>query len=120
MSLRLYLDDCAYSKRLRNILRGAPHLHHVETPSAAGIRGQSDAVHLAYARLNDLILITKDPDDFDGLQRENPTYPGIFVVYEDGDPRDMTDADIAKAVQNLAGSGVPIRDTIYILNRWNY
>jgi hypothetical protein len=120
LSLRLYLDDCAYSRRPRNILRGVPHLHHVETPIEAGIRGQSDAVHLAYARLHDLILITKDPDDFDKLHRENPIHPGIFAIYEDGDPRDMTDADIGKAVQNLAGSGVPIRDTFHILNRWNY
>ena len=103
MILRLYLDECAYSKYLRNVLLGEPYRHYVETPADAGIRGRADSVHLAYARDHDLILVTKDPDDFKRLHRQNPSHPGIFVIYQNGDSRDLTNGDVGQAIQNLVG-----------------
>ncbi len=44
--MRIYLDDCAYSKRLKRELEAVGH--QVQTPFGAGIPGQPDDVHLRY------------------------------------------------------------------------
>jgi predicted nuclease of predicted toxin-antitoxin system len=95
-------------------------LHHIETPGDAGILGDDDIAQLAYAQVNDLILVTRDADDFTVLHQRNPSHPGIFVIHDDGDSRDMDNQAIARAIQNLANAGVPIRNEIHVLNAWNY
>jgi predicted nuclease of predicted toxin-antitoxin system len=118
--MRLYLDDCAYDSRLRDILSGPTYNHYVVIPIEAGIRGVDDDLHFAYARSHDLILVTKNPRDFLALHRATPDHPGILLIYQDNRPSDMHAADIAHAIQNLADAGVPIPNSVHELNRWRY
>jgi predicted nuclease of predicted toxin-antitoxin system len=120
LSLRLYLDECAYSKRLANILRSPPYNYYVETPVESGLKGRSDEEHLVYASSHGLILVTKDTDDFKALHRQRPHHPGILVIYQGNLPSDMSDYDVARAIQNLGDAGAPIAGVFQNLNAWNY
>ena len=120
MSLRLYLDDCAYSKRLRDILRGEPYRDDVLTPVEAGLTGQADQVHFDFARSEQRIVVTKDPGDFEQLHRASPDHPGIFAIYQDNLPSDMTAEDIARAIHRIEQAGVPIPGQLHVLNHWRY
>jgi predicted nuclease of predicted toxin-antitoxin system len=119
LNLRIYLDDCAYDKELVRLLRQAGH--EVITPFDAGIVGQPDAVHFAYATSNGLILLTKNPRDFEELHTRHPGHPGIFAVYQDNDPtKDISVGDIVRTIKNLVDAGVPIVGQLYPLNAWRY
>jgi predicted nuclease of predicted toxin-antitoxin system len=120
LSLRLYLDDCAYSRRLTAILRGADYAHYVETPIDSGLLGADDILHFDYARHHLLIVVTKNPSDFEELHHRHPEHPGIFAVYQDNDPRDMTDLQIAEAIWNLGAAAMPIANQFHVLNAWRY
>lgn len=120
MSLRLYLDDCAFSKQLLARLIGPPDAHSVESPLDSGLLGASDAEHFAHARRHGLILITKNPSDFEMLHHQHPVHPGIFAIYQDNDPRDMSPEDIARAIQNLVEAAAPIAGQFHVLNAWRY
>lgn len=120
LSLRLYLDDCAYSKYLRHILTGEPYYHYVGIPADANLLGADDDAHFAYARTHDLIVVTKNPDDFQELHRQHPHHPGVFAIYQDNDPRDMSEDEVAHAIQNLVDAAVPIADEFHTLNNWRY
>ncbi len=120
MALNLYLDDCANADLLALLLRQAGHT--VVRPADAGTSGVDDDVHLAYAVKNDLILVTKDPDDFHALHRQTPTHHGIFGVYQDNDvTRDMSAADIVTAIERIeaaAQHSYPIPGEFHNLNLW--
>jgi predicted nuclease of predicted toxin-antitoxin system len=58
----------------------------VVTPFDAGLAGQPDEVHFGYATSQDLILLTKNPRDFEELHTRYPQHPGILSVYQDNDP----------------------------------
>ena len=120
MTLRLYLDECAYAKRLVDLLRGDPYRHDVETPADAGLLGEDDAEHFAYARSRDLVLVTKNPNDFKELHRGDPEHPGVIAIYQDNRPGDMSPEDIARAIQNLADADIPLRGVFHVLNAWDY
>lgn len=119
LSLKIYLDDCAYTKKLVMFLRSAGH--HVVTPADAGTSKVEDVVHFQFAVSQDLVLLTKNPKDFDDLHNANPRHPGILVIYQDNDPdRDMTLGDIVRSIANLETAGVPIPGNYHILNSWRY
>ena len=59
MALNLYLDDCANSDLLADLLRQAGHT--VVRPNEIGLEGEDDENHFAYAALNQLTLISKNP-----------------------------------------------------------
>lgn len=119
MSLRIYLDDCAYDKELVRLLRQGGY--EVVTPFDAGIAGQSDTIHFAYATSKGLILLTKNPRDFEELHTRYPGHPGVFAVYQDNDPaKDMSITDIIRAIENLLDAGVPITGQFHPLNAWRY
>ncbi len=120
LGLRLYLDDCAYSKRLLQELSAEPYNHYVEIPQQANLRGATDEVHFAYARGQDLIVITKNPDDFEALHVQHPNHPGIFAIYQDNDPRDMSAVEIVQAIQNLVDAEVFLAGDFHSLNNWRY
>jgi predicted nuclease of predicted toxin-antitoxin system len=95
--------------------------HQVVTPARAGITGQSDNIHLQYAAAHDLLLLTKDPDDFMELHSEHPIHAGILLIYQDNDPdRDMAAAEIVRAIANLNAAGIDLRGAIQVLNAWRY
>jgi hypothetical protein len=78
---------------------------------------------MLYAVQHDLVLVSKNHDDFKELhllvQAAKGQHPGIFIVRADNDPRrDMTDTDIARAIRNLEQAGVPVPNEFHILNHW--
>jgi predicted nuclease of predicted toxin-antitoxin system len=120
VALNLYLDDCANSNLLARLLREAGHS--VVRPDEAGISGADDEVHLDYAIQHGLILITKDPDDFQLLHDQNPNHHGIFGIYQDNIyGKDMTDADIVAAIGRIEAAvplGYPLGGVFHVLNDW--
>jgi predicted nuclease of predicted toxin-antitoxin system len=118
VALNLYLDDCANSDLLADLLTRASH--RVVRPADAGTAWADDDVHFAYAVANHLILITKNPGDFEALHQADPNHPGIFAVYQDNDvTRDMTQADIVAAIARIeAVVGYPIAGEFHNLNAW--
>ncbi len=118
MALNLYLDDCADSTSLDRLLRQAGHT--VVRPKDAGILGRPDDIHFAYALQHSLVILTKDPNDFLALHRQNPNHSGIFAGYQDNHlGRDMTPADIVAAVARIeAAVGYPIAGEFHNLNAW--
>ena len=120
MSLRLYLDECVNNRRLVNVLLGPPNEHYVETPVDSGLFGHTDAEHFAYACSHGLIIVTKNPADFEALHRQQPDHPGVLVIYQDNLLTDMSARDIARAIQNLVDTAVPLVGSFQALNAWNY
>src|SRR5437870_691449 len=96
--MNLYLDDNINKGHLAGRLRKAGHS--VVLPAAVGLAGAIDSKHFLYAIENQLVLLTKDHEDFFVLHRvvraTQGQHPGILAVRADNDPRrDMKDADIA-------------------------
>lgn len=119
MSLKIYLDDCANSRDLIRVLRAAGH--DVVIPADVGLTGARDPAHFAHAAAAGLVLLTKNPRDFAVLHQADSNHAGIVVVYQDNDPtRDMTPAEIARALANLVNAGGELRGTYNILNAWRY
>ncbi len=119
MSQEIYLDDCAYAKDLVTLLEAAGH--QVTTPRQAGITGREDEAHFRYAITNGLILLTKNPDDFFELHQNDPHHAGILLVYQDNDPdRDMSHAEIVRAIANLEQASVAFAGSCHVLNAWRY
>ena len=119
LSLEIYLDDCAYAKRLVMLLGKAGH--RVVTPAEAGTSGEPDEVHLEFALKHRLVLLTKDADDFQVLHERSQLHAGILAVYQDNDrDRDMNYGEIAKAIANLEAAGIDLQGTFQILNTWRY
>lgn len=119
MSLKIYLDDCAYAKDLVRLLRLAGH--EVVTPAEAGMTSADDEVHFGYAAAQSLVILTKNPDDFAELHAMDSGHAGILAVYQDNNPdRDMSYADIVRAIGNLERAGVEIAGNFHNLNVWRY
>jgi hypothetical protein len=121
VALSLYLDDCANSDLLARLLQNAGH--RVVRPSDVGLDGEEDHVHLAFALAQGLTLITKNCADFKDLHDSGNSHCGILGVYQDNDPsRDMSDADIVRAIgrieQAAQSGGDPIHSQFHILNFW--
>jgi hypothetical protein len=125
MPLKLYLDDCSNSDLLALLLAKAGHQVVRPTDASVDLEGEDDEVHFAFAAANQLTVITKNPADFEDLHNLNSNHSGILVVYQDNDLlRDMSDAEIVKAIQNLESAaqlgGEPIPGKFHILNDWRY
>jgi predicted nuclease of predicted toxin-antitoxin system len=119
LSQKIYLDDCAYAKELDRLLETAGH--QVITPRQEGTTGKNDEVHFRYASENSLILVTKNPDDFLELHHKNSQLAGILLIFQDNDPdRDMSQADIVRAIANLEQAGVLFAGSCHVLNAWRY
>src|SRR5262245_26984351 len=123
--LNLYLDDCSNSDLLADLLRHAGH--QVVRPADAGVDldGADDDEHFAFAATNGLTSITKSASDLRALHDADPNHAGIFALYQDNDPsRDMSDAEIVKAIANLehatTAGGEPIPGKFHSLNDWRY
>ena len=120
MALGLYLDDCANEHLLARLLVQAGHW--VVRPVDVGNDGVDDPVHLTYAVQHGLILVTKDPDDFHAMHKQDQNHPGIFGIYQDNDRRrDMTRADIVAAIGRIEAAvllGYSIAGQFHVLNDW--
>jgi len=119
--MNLYLDDDSAKGSLIRLLKRAGH--QVAIPTDAGLPGVSDPRHLRYTAQQNLVLLTKNHDDFEDLhlliQTTGGKHPGLLVVRLDNDPnRDMKDRDIVRAIANLEQAGVPVANEFHILNHW--
>jgi hypothetical protein len=119
--MNLYMDDDSAKASLVRLLRKAGH--QVTIPADAGIPGVSDPRHLIHSAGQNLVLLTRNHDDFEDLhllvQVTGGKHPGLLVVRSDNDPsRDMKDRDIVRAIANLEQAGVPIVNEFHILNHW--
>jgi hypothetical protein len=115
----IYLDNCAYDKALVKHLQDAGH--QVITPPEVGLQGADDQAHFQRAQKEGWVLLTKNPRDFEELHEADRGHAGIFAICQDNDPsRDMTYADIVRAIANLVGAGVPLAGEYHILNAWRY
>ncbi|HET6880954.1 MAG TPA: DUF5615 family PIN-like protein [Pirellulales bacterium] len=119
--MNLYLDDDMVKGSLVARLRRAGH--QVILPTDAGLVGAWDPLHLLYAVQGELMLISKNHDDFRDLdllvQAAGGQHSGIAIVRADNDPRrDMTDGDIERALDNLQAANVLIANEFHILNHW--
>ena len=118
-SLDLYLDDCAYSKRLRRMLLEAGH--QVVTPFEAGISGAGDWLHFEYACRHQLVILTKDANDFEELHQRDKQHFGILAICEEADrSKNMNYADIVRAIDNLVATKIPLPGQFYVLNHWRW
>lgn len=121
MSLKLYLDDCAFSHRLRARLQEAGHSVQVPADTRPALTGADDLTHFRYAISTSQIILTYNAGDFLALHRQHPTHPGILAVYQDNDiTRDMTYDDIVRAIANLTKSNVEIAGGFWILNAYQW
>lgn len=125
MALKLYLDDCANSDLLANLLRQAGHEVVRPSDEGVGLIGEDDDIHFAFVAAQSLTLITKNPADFKVLHDLDSRHAGILAVYQDNDPsRDMSNADIVRAIRNLEEAaqqaGPSIQGEFHILNDWRY
>lgn len=119
MSLRIYLDDCAYDKFLVTHLVAAGH--EVTIPPELNTSGMDDLIHLREAAARGLIVLTKDADDFEELHQRGTPHAGILGIYQDNDPgRDMNYGEIVRAISNLESAGVEIDGRFHVLNHWRY
>lgn len=64
MNLSIYLDDCAFSYRLREMLIEAGYTVQIPADVDPSLTGVKDEVHFAYVRKTRQILLTYNPDDF--------------------------------------------------------
>lgn len=123
MSLKLLVDECMLNKLLVNQLREAGH--DVQTVTDANLLGESDNAVFAHAIGEDRIIITNNCLDFQTLSKQRlesgQHHPGILLVFLYNNPhKDMSVADIIKALANLEESGLELPDQAVSVNRYNY
>lgn len=121
MTLKLYLDDCAFSHRLCRLLREAGH--DVQTPFEVtpSLVGADDAAHFVHAQATGRAIVTLNGRDFKHLHDQDSAHAGILVIYQDNDPtKDMTYTDIVRAVGNLEQTTSQIWGHFWILNHYRW
>ena len=119
--MNLYLDDDSAKGAL--VARLKKEGHHVLVPADVSLSGTADPRHLLHAVENDLVLLTRNHEDFEDLhlliQATHGRHTGILAIRSDNDSsRDMKDAEIVRAIRNLEQSGSPISNDLHILNHW--
>jgi hypothetical protein len=119
--MRLDLDDDSASYLLLQVLRKAGH--DVQAPADIGLSGKPDAVHLRHAIWDGRVCLTRNYRDFENLHllvmQAQGHHPGILVIRRDDDTRrNLSPADVVRAIRNLLAAGVPIGDEYIILNAW--
>ena len=119
--MRLYLDEDMDANALSRVLQEEGH--EVMSPRAAAIRGAEDEVHLQYAAGHQCAVVTANARDFLMLhqtwQEAGRQHAGILALYRENNPRrDMTYAQIARAISRLERTGLPLQNTFHNLNMW--
>lgn len=117
--MRLLLDEDSQAKILVKLLRAAGH--DVKTVAEAGMTAHSDSAVLALARKEHRLLLTRNAADFRELHGNSPDHSGILVVCQSGDfSKNMSYAEIVKAISNVAASGLEMTGQFIVLNAWGY
>jgi hypothetical protein len=119
--LKLYLDDCAFSHKLRKLLRDAGHDVQAPANVTPPLTGADDSVHLAHACREGRAILTMNARDFVALHAHDSNHPGILAVYQDNDPsKDMSYAEIVQAVSNLLETVEDVSGEFWALNRYRW
>jgi hypothetical protein len=97
--------------------------HEVISPRTVAMRGAEDATHLRYAAAQPCPVVTAKARDFLTLhqtwQEAGRQHAGILALYRENNPRrDMTYAQIARAISRLERAGLPLQNRFYNFNRW--
>src|SRR5438093_7338157 len=103
LSLKLYLDDCAYSHQLTLLLRKAGH--QVIIPADAGTTHKADLVHFQYAGAIGCVLVPKIPKHFGELQNADSNHRGLLPINKANDRHaTMAKPEFVGAVGNIEQS----------------
>jgi hypothetical protein len=95
--------------------------YQVFTPFEAGIPGADDVIHLDFAYRHQLSLVTKDTGDFAAIHEQGQPHYGILAICEEADwAKNMSYADIVRAINNLALADVQLQGQMYVLNHWRW
>jgi predicted nuclease of predicted toxin-antitoxin system len=117
--LRLLVDEDSQARTLVRLLVEAGH--DVLTVEAAGLTSMADGEVLARAIQDRRALLTRNCGDFLALHQALPDHHGILAVYLDADlAKDMSYADICRALANLAPSGIRGEKEFIVLNAWRW
>ena len=119
--MRLYLDDDMDANELIGLLEHEGHA--VVSPRSVAMRGAEDEAHLSYAATEQRVVLTANVRDFLTLhqrwQEEGRAHAGILGLYRENNPqRDLTYAQIARAVSHLERAGLALENTFQNLNMW--
>lgn len=119
MILRLLIDEDTQDARLVSMLRTEGH--DAVTVNEAGLRGRPDSAVLEYASRDQRAVLTMNCRDFLELHEALPAHSGIIAIYQSGELRkNMTFAETAAALANLAASDWDLAEQFVALNAWNY
>jgi len=119
LNLRLLLDEDCQLKALTALLRSRGH--DVATVAEEGLMACEDRAILERAHSEGRTLLTRNADHFRDLHDSGVTHSGILVVYLGSDPsKNMGREDIARALANLAASGLALSGDYVVLNAWKY
>lgn len=117
--LRLLLDEDTQARRLVGLLRARGH--DVLTVGEAKQIGAPDGEVLTLAAGEDRVLLTRNCADYLALHERSTTHRGILCVYQEADPaKTMRYDDIARALEKVESSGVPLVGMFLALNAWGY
>ena len=95
--------------------------YEVQTPAGAGLTGDDDSGHFRYAQERGFTIVTKDADDFECLHEKHPRHSGVLAVCEEAErSKNMSYADIVRAIENIVQAGVPLESQFYVLNHWRW
>lgn len=119
--MRLYIDEDASHGSLLRQLRAAGH--DLQAPSAVGLLGECDARQLRHAIAQQRVMLSYNDRDFRELHylvvESGGHHAGIIVMRRDNDPRkDLSLRGITNALSKLEHSGLPMLDTLHVLNQW--
>jgi hypothetical protein len=117
--LRLLLDEDTQAWRLVDLLRTRGH--DVLTVGEADRIGTPDSAVLTLAAATGRVLLTRNCADYLALHERGAAHSGVLCVYQDSDvDKAIRYDDIARALGNLEGSGVPLEGMFLALNAWLY
>jgi hypothetical protein len=85
------------------------------------LMGSDDTIHFAHARVTRRVILTFNPKDFKVLHDRHSEHPGILAVYHDNNPtKDMSYAEIVRAIANLERSVFDILGGFWVLNAYRW
>ena len=117
--MRLLVDEDSQAKTLVRLLVEAGH--DVVTVEAAGLSSMADSEVLGRAIQEQRALLTRNCGDFLVLHGDRPDHHGILAVYQDADPtKNMSYADIVRALGHLASSDVSFSKEFIVVNAWKW
>jgi hypothetical protein len=99
--------------------------HDVQTVTEAGLLRTPDVVIFQHAIVENRVVITSNCLDFirlaDGRIQANESHPGVLLVFLYNDRgKDLSVADIVRAIANLEATGLVLNDRWVSLANYNY